>query len=662
MHKGCDAPPEHECIWADGRAHAWFCGKHYEPWKKERGDWLELVKERKVKGGEVGKRYGEEPKKKASASRVAQMFLSRSKVAAPEKYKHINFKPPEGVAKEAEKGLEYRRKSGKGGLTTEQAGKSGIGSGVQRAVNLKNRDEVSPETIKKMVGFFSRHEKNKDIAEENKGTPWEDAGYVAWLLWGGDAGRSWAEKVLRQMEAADEKAKQASTDREAKNVPTNPKLWEKAVAEAKKRFDIYPSAYANGWAAKWYKERGGGWKKEEKKKARGKAKKDVGHGGLDEWFSGHGGGEGDATWGDWVAISPVKKTLPSGKKVDKGDIVGPCAISDDPDWKDFTKDGKDPLKCMPRAKAHDMGKKERAEKAVDKMKAERKDKNKGKKPTLTPTFKKDKKAQLESWGPMLHEAGYHAPSYMSVQNLREMGEHSEDLLTKIDENTQLPDWVESLLTESAVQLRNVYEYMAHGKTAAVTGNGTSVGLFIPLPAELATQYPEKEEDSSPAHVTFLYIGEVAKADEPKFVEALERAFQQIKGPVEAVIGEPDRFMNQDNKVVFSRVRFSEDLHQLRDEIRESLEHQGVEVGDSFPRWNPHITIEYMGHGDEWEGEPPTGRWAFDSIEVWGLSKKHVIPFGERIDLTPQRGPEIGQRRMARIMEKRARAALQRKNW
>jgi hypothetical protein len=44
------------------------------------------------------------------------------------------------------------------------------------------------------------------------------------------------------------------------NEPTNPGLWSRAKAEAKKRFDVYPSAYANGWAAKWYKERGGGWK------------------------------------------------------------------------------------------------------------------------------------------------------------------------------------------------------------------------------------------------------------------------------------------------------------------------------------------------------------------------------------------------------------------
>lgn len=45
------------------------------------------------------------------------------------------------------------------------------------------------------------------------------------------------------------------------NVPTNPSLWSKAKSAAKAKYDVYPSAYANGFAAKWYKQRGGGWKK-----------------------------------------------------------------------------------------------------------------------------------------------------------------------------------------------------------------------------------------------------------------------------------------------------------------------------------------------------------------------------------------------------------------
>jgi hypothetical protein len=44
-----------------------------------------------------------------------------------------------------------------------------------------------------------------------------------------------------------------------KNVPTNPTLWSKAKTLARSKFNVYPSAYANGWAAKWYKGKGGGW-------------------------------------------------------------------------------------------------------------------------------------------------------------------------------------------------------------------------------------------------------------------------------------------------------------------------------------------------------------------------------------------------------------------
>jgi hypothetical protein len=41
-------------------------------------------------------------------------------------------------------------------------------------------------------------------------------------------------------------------------------LWSRAKSLAKKKFKVYPSAYANGWAAKWYKKHGGGWKKGKK--------------------------------------------------------------------------------------------------------------------------------------------------------------------------------------------------------------------------------------------------------------------------------------------------------------------------------------------------------------------------------------------------------------
>lgn len=48
---------------------------------------------------------------------------------------------------------------------------------------------------------------------------------------------------------------------ESKNCPTDPSKWAASKAAAKRKFDVYPSAYANGWAAKNYKAKGGGWRK-----------------------------------------------------------------------------------------------------------------------------------------------------------------------------------------------------------------------------------------------------------------------------------------------------------------------------------------------------------------------------------------------------------------
>ena len=47
-----------------------------------------------------------------------------------------------------------------------------------------------------------------------------------------------------------------------KNVPTDKAKWAASKAAAKQKFDVYPSAYANAWAAKNYKGKGGGWKTE----------------------------------------------------------------------------------------------------------------------------------------------------------------------------------------------------------------------------------------------------------------------------------------------------------------------------------------------------------------------------------------------------------------
>lgn len=44
------------------------------------------------------------------------------------------------------------------------------------------------------------------------------------------------------------------------NEPTDKKLYSQVKSEAKKKFRVFPSAYASAWIVKQYKKRGGKYK------------------------------------------------------------------------------------------------------------------------------------------------------------------------------------------------------------------------------------------------------------------------------------------------------------------------------------------------------------------------------------------------------------------
>ncbi len=64
--------------------------------------------------------------------------------------------------------------------------------------------------------------------------------------------------ALRLAKKTKKKSKYKGT---SKNVPTDMALYNRVKSEAKKKFDVYPSAYANAWLVKTYKSRGGGYRK-----------------------------------------------------------------------------------------------------------------------------------------------------------------------------------------------------------------------------------------------------------------------------------------------------------------------------------------------------------------------------------------------------------------
>ena len=165
-----------------------------------------------------------------------------------------------------------------------------------------------------------------------------------------------------------------------------------------------------------------------------------------------------------------------------------------------------------------------------------------------------------------------------------------------------------------------------------TGDGKHhVGVFIPLPASLAKQYPKKAEDSSPAHVTFFYMGAVPQERHKEFGEILRGFFAQEPGPVRARISEVDYFQTPTGRVAYSKVIFSKDMGAMKDRLRSRLEDEGFEVQDSHPlAYTPHITLAYLDDPHQtWDGETPEGSWTFTDLELWGCPKVKTFTLASR---------------------------------
>jgi hypothetical protein len=110
----------------------------------------------------------------------------------------VDLTPSEGMKEEAQRGLDWRKEHGRGGTPV----------GIARARDIANGKSLSPETVSRMVSFFARHEGNK---KADGFSPGEDGfpsnGRIAWALWGGDAGMTWARSKFEQLKNAREVAK-----------------------------------------------------------------------------------------------------------------------------------------------------------------------------------------------------------------------------------------------------------------------------------------------------------------------------------------------------------------------------------------------------------------------------------------------------------------------
>lgn len=128
-----------------------------------------------------------------------QAFIDRAKrKKAKMNMSAESFKPPQSAVNNAKRGLELRKKWGRGGLSPSEAKSHGIDSGVTRARKIAS-GKVSTHDVRRMSAF-NRHRKNyRPEKKMPDGGP--TAGTIAWLLWGGTSGVNWAKKKSAAMNA-----------------------------------------------------------------------------------------------------------------------------------------------------------------------------------------------------------------------------------------------------------------------------------------------------------------------------------------------------------------------------------------------------------------------------------------------------------------------------
>jgi DNA-binding ferritin-like protein len=93
------------------------------------------------------------------------------------------YTPTDGMASAAKRALKWHEEGKPGGTTV----------GLARANQLKNKESLSESTVLRMHSFFSRHEVDKQATGFSSGEEgFPSKGRVAWDMWGGDGGQTWA--------------------------------------------------------------------------------------------------------------------------------------------------------------------------------------------------------------------------------------------------------------------------------------------------------------------------------------------------------------------------------------------------------------------------------------------------------------------------------------
>lgn len=138
----------------------------------------------------AGQQAGDELPENVDDAETATAEMSAVRSA---QFAAVDLTPTDEMVAEAKRGLEWRQSYNRGGTEV----------GVARARDIANRKNLSPETVRRMVSFFARHEVDKQgegFRPSQQGFP--SAGRIAWALWGGDAGQAWANRKAKELDRA----------------------------------------------------------------------------------------------------------------------------------------------------------------------------------------------------------------------------------------------------------------------------------------------------------------------------------------------------------------------------------------------------------------------------------------------------------------------------
>jgi phage-related protein (TIGR01555 family) len=216
---------------------------------------------------------------------------------------------------------------------------------------------------------------------------------------------------------------------------------------------------------------------------------------------------------------------------------------------------------------------------------------------------------------------------------------------------QLPSYVTSLTITNAAKARHFPTYKSlHAKprplyslrevkqailsvneaSPAVDHGPRSLCIALRLPPEFARFVPYKAEDTSPPHVTLVYVDDVDPRDFDALLSELHATFADIEPFTVAHSGDVAYFDTpavtaKAQRVAYAVTQFSTNEQALFAELADAIESFGLSVQRHGDEFTPHTTLAYLQTVDEtYVGSVPKGTWSAVEAEVWYDGESYPI--------------------------------------